>query len=136
MISRRSTKAGAVIEAILILAGFGLLIKGAMAGASTFRFVHAPGITEGTGTIAGASNYGFTLDVQFTASTDQMVAFAQDTLPVYHVGDQVPIIFDLANPAHAAIDKVLLVWFDTIAFSFGGLLVAGYGFSLRNKRSI
>ena len=137
MISRRSMKAGAVIEAILILAGLGLLAKGAMAGTSAFRLVHKAEITEGTGTVAGISNYGFTVDVQFTASADRMAAFTQDYFPsYYHVGDQVPIIYDGANPSHAVINKFSTIWFDTIFFSLAGLIVAGFGFNLRNKRSI
>jgi hypothetical protein len=136
MISRRSRKAGVVIETILILAGLGLLAKGGMTGTSAFRFSHAAETMETTGTVTGTGNYGFKFYVQFSPAADQTVGFAQDCLPLYHMGDEVPVIFDPASPYHAAINRIAAIWFDAVAFSLGGFILAGFGFRLRGRRSI
>lgn len=134
MISRRSMKAGVVVETIIILVGVGLIAKAAMLGMSTYRFIHMASVTDGT--VTGVSNYGFTLSVQVNSGAGGFV-FLQNTLPLgTQIGEHVEVYYDPANPQRAMMQKFISLWFDTAWRGLLGLLLAAFGFHLRNERSI
>jgi hypothetical protein len=131
----RMTKAGVLLETLLLLAGLGLLVESFMSGTATYKLLNAGQAVEGL--ITGVDNYGFSIFVQFTPSEGEPRVIQQDGFVFeYKMGEQVPVIYDPANPAAAAVNDFGVLWFETICFGLGGFIAFVIGLRLRVGRSI
>ena len=132
---RHTTKAGAVIETLLILAGLALLGKAGMVGASTFKFTGSAEHTDGV--VSAILDKGFTADVEFTADQGAAIVFAQ-TGPFFsaQIGGRVPVIYDPENPTRAMVDEPSALWFVPFVLSVCGFLILIFGFRMRAVRNL
>src|SRR5580704_3082218 len=100
MMSHRLTRAGIVIETLLFLIALGLAGEGLSIGAATFKLVNAGQSTDGV--INDVNRNGFSFLVQFNAVGNGERIFEQTGLAWgRHTGDEVPVIFDPADPSSA-----------------------------------
>jgi hypothetical protein len=135
MMYRRSTKGGILLETLLLLVSFALLAEGFMSGADNLKLSNGGQPTDGV--ITGVNGSGFGYYVQFNAGpTDQRV-FEQDGPALgKKIGDQVPVVYDPANPANAIVDRFSAVWFKAIILALGGFLVLIIAFRMHSRRSL
>ena len=134
MMTKRGIKAGVVIESLIILLGFGLIVKGAMLGAVAYKVEQLAQYADGEVTGTGAYHYG--LIIKFDAPQTGVI-FKQDGLfPQHAVGDKVPVFYDPARPQKAYLNEFMGVWFDTFALALVGLILVGWGFRMRANRSL
>src|SRR5262249_11254265 len=112
MIKRKGLKAGVVLEIILILAGAGLIAKGAMTGLATYRIINNADIQKAEGTITAIGNYGFRANVQFSLpGSSETIGFSQDGFFVKNqIGDHVMTIYNPNNPANTRVERMDALW--------------------------
>ncbi|HUY68036.1 MAG TPA: DUF3592 domain-containing protein [Alphaproteobacteria bacterium] len=134
---QKAIKAGVLLEAILMLAGLGLLAKAVMDGMQTYKFLHSADVEHTAGIVTDIRNHGFSLDFRFTAdSNGQMVAPEDGFLPGHHAGDGVPVVFDTHNPADARIDAFVPLWYKALILGPLGFLLFVAGLNQRGRRNL
>jgi hypothetical protein len=131
---RTKTRGGAVIEAILIIAGLALMGKALMNGATSFKFTARAEPVDGI--IASIMDYGFTAEIQFAAGPGGGQAFAQHGLFfTQQTGDHVPVIYESATGL-AAVNRISALYFDSFEYGIPALFFLILGFRLRATRNI
>jgi hypothetical protein len=134
-IVRRLKKGGIFIETLILLAGFGLIAEAFMTGTATYKLVNAGQIADGT--VTGTAEYGFAFDTQFTPEGDNSIVFEQyDFSPHHQIGEHVPVIYDMADPAHALVNRFGALWFKTMVVGLSGFLIFMLGLRMRAARSL
>jgi hypothetical protein len=134
-IARRMIRAGIVIETLLLLAGLSLVAEAFMDGTATYKLVNAGQSAEGA--ITGVENGGFSVNIQFTPSSGSTAVFQQDGfLFGSKTGEQVPVVYNLANPAEAVMNSFSALWFRPIIWSLAGFFLFMFSMRLRAKRSL
>jgi hypothetical protein len=132
---RHATKAGVVVEAILILIGVALLGKACMESASTYKFTgfadHADGV------INAITDHGLRANIEFTDMRGSGMVFSQPGLFFNtQIGQHVPVAYDPDNPASASVNTLSALWFKAVAGAAPGLLFLFFGLRMRAARNI
>ncbi|MGE3624267.1 MAG: DUF3592 domain-containing protein [Bdellovibrionales bacterium] len=134
--TRGGRKAGVVVEVILILMGLGLIGKGVLEGAHTYKFTHLAESTEGT--INGITKFGFGANVLFVLQPEgKSVVFAQDGFFFRaQTGQRVPVLYDPVNPERGMIDRFTSLWFRPFFLMLPGFILLYFGLRLRGERNL
>jgi hypothetical protein len=132
---RRMTKAGILLETLLLLAGLGLMVESFMSGTETYKLLNAGQTVDGL--VTGVDNLGFSIYVQFTPSAGESRVIQQDGFVFeYKIGEQAPVLYDPANPLTAGVNNFGVLWFKTICFGLLGFAAFVFGLRLRAGRSL
>jgi Protein of unknown function (DUF3592) len=121
-----------LVGLLFILIGFAVVISGIFAMLKVRRQLagsaKATGKVFGFGRIQGKSGYLYCPQVEFQIPNEQTIKFQSETgsqPPAYNVGQQVEVVYQIANPNKAEIDSMMALWFAP-----GCMLLMGLGFLL------
>ncbi len=138
------------ITAIFAIAGIALLVVAIWLGISSTSFVgtavHATGTVAELAEKEGSDNHStiYYPVVEFTTADGRVMRFESATgsnPSMYRQGQEVKVLYNPADPAHAMIDSLMELWFAPMLLGFIGSLFSAIGFGIgiiqlakKNKR--
>ncbi len=119
-----------LIGSIFAVIGLVMLLAAAYSGVSTQRFLASAAQAEGVVVemVGGETQAPV---VAFTAPDGRRVQFQSSVSsnpPGFHVGEQVRVHFDAANPDDARLDSFMHLWFVPVFLGGMGSIFGGVGF--------
>lgn len=121
-----------IIRTVFLLVGIGLLVAAGIFAERTNRFVGQALTTSGevvdlvrsrsSSSSSGTRNYTFKPRVRFSAPDGRSIEFLSSVgsnPPGFAIGEQVKVLYDLADPTDARIDDFVSLWL--IPLIFGGI---------------
>ena len=135
------------IGLLFILIGFAVVISGIFAMLKVRRQLagsaKATGKVVGFGRIQGQRGYLYCPQVEFQIPNSQTIKFQSEVgsqPPAYNVGQQVQVVYQIANPNKAEIDSVMALWFAPgcmslmgLGFLLMGIVLFGFGVLIQVK---
>lgn len=135
------------IGLLFVLIGFAVVISGIFAILKVRRQLagsaKATGKVVSFGRIQGQRGYLYCPQVEFQIPNGQTIRFQSETgsqPPAYQVGQQVEVVYQIANPSKAEIDSMTALWFAPgcmllmgVLFMFVGIVLFGFGVLIQVK---